>query len=444
MSRLTPGQLAAAVDGDEIDEVVVALPDVQGRLQGSGVAAVDFRDRVAADGLDVCAYLLDTDVEMNPVGSPAVGSARRGFGDFRLRPDPATLRHTPWRPGSALVFGDAYWPDGEPVAVAPRQILRRQLDRLAAHGWSALAGIELELLVFEDGYGAAWDRGYRDLRPATRYNVDYSLQGTEGLDPLMRDLRRTMAKAGLTVESARAECHPGQYEIVFRYADALRSCDDAVLYKTTAKNLAARAGTALTFMAKFDADEGNSCHVHLSLVDGDGAPVLDRPGVLESFVAGQLACLPEFLLLFAPTVNSYKRLQPGGFAPTHVGWGRDNRTCPVRVVGSGSSLRIEHRVAGGDANPYLAVAAIVAAGLHGIEQQLVPPPPVNGVMSADDGDRLPVTLAEAVRSWRASALAEAAFGAEVVDHLARIAEAELASFGSVVTDWERRRNFERL
>lgn len=438
-----------SVDLNSVDEVVVALPDLLGRLQGSGVSVEDFRTRVQQDGLDVCAYLLDTDVEMQPIGSPAIGAVEHGFGDFRLLPDGATLRRMPWRDGSALVLADAVWPDGRPVEVAPRRVLRRQLDRLAERGWTAQVGTELELLVFRESYQEAWDRDYAGLRPTTRYNVDYSLQGTSDLDPLMGRLRRSMRDAGLVVESARAECHPGQYEIVFRYAEAMRSCDDAVLYKTTAKNLAAEAGLALTFMAKFDGGEGNSCHVHVSLRDADGRPVLalpaepGRPSLLESFVAGQLTCLTEFALLFAPTLNSYKRLQPGGFAPTTVGWGRDNRTCPVRVVGEGLSLRIEHRVPGGDANPYLAVAGIVAAGLFGIENGLVPPEPVEGAAS-EQGEPLPRSLREAVQRWRASSLAEQAFGAAVVDHYARAAEAELAAFDAVVTDWERRRCFERI
>ncbi|KLL09893.1 glutamine synthetase family protein [Protofrankia coriariae] len=454
---------------DSIDEVLVGLPDLQGRLQGSGASVDHFIEDVLARGLPACAYLLAVDVEMDTDAGYAFAPWDTGFGDFRLVPDLATLRRAPWHPRSAVVFADAWWPAGGMVRVAPRAVLRAQLDRLYTRGLAALAGTELEFLVFTESYQQAADRSYGGLTSASRYNVDYSLIGTSEMDGLVRTIRRAMADAGVRVESARAEVHPGQYEIVFRYDDAMSTCDNHVLYKTTAKNLAAQAGQAVTFMAKYDQGEGNSCHVHLSLRGRDGATLFaaepledgraapdeesaeraDLAGMsklMRSFVAGQLACMAEFALLFAPTVNSYKRLAaPGSFAPTGIAWGRDNRTCPVRVVGSGRSLRIEHRVPGGDANPYLAVAGIIAAGLYGIDNDLALPPATAGnAFTAPGVARLPRTLRQAQRLWRSSEIARAAFGDDVVDHLAHAADAELASYETTVTDWERRRAFERL
>ncbi len=459
---------------DGIDEVLVGLPDLQGRLQGSGVSVEYFTEDVLAHGLHACAYLLAVDVEMDTDSGYAFAPWDSGFGDFRLVPDLATLRRAPWNPRSAVVLADAWWPDGAMVRLAPRAVLRAQLDRLSARGLAALAGTELEFLVFTESYQEAAGRSYSGLTPASRYNVDYSLIGTSGMDGLVQTIRRAMAGAGVRVESARAEVHPGQYEIVFRYDDAMRTCDNHVLYKTTAKNLAAQAGQAVTFMAKYDQGEGNSCHVHLSLRGRDGTAVFasnpapsgrtpgdQAPGgrippadradlagmseLMRSFVAGQLACMAEFALLFAPTVNSYKRLTPGSFAPTGIAWGRDNRTCPVRVVGSGQSLRIEHRVPGGDANPYLAVAGIVAAGLYGIDNDLAPPAATAGnAFTASGVPRLPTTLRQAQQLWHSSDIARALFGDDVVDHLTHAAEVELTSYETTVTDWERRRAFERL
>jgi len=447
---LSLDELRARAGAGEVEDVVVAVPDLQGRLQGCRLSLPYFLDDVVDAGFGACTYLLAVDVEMNTGGGYAIDPWAAGFGDFVLRPDISTLRRIAWQEGTALVLADAQWPDGSPVAVAPRQVLRTQLGRLAGYGLRALAGTELEFLVFTGSYQQAWDRGYRDLRPATRYNVDYSLQGLGELDPVVRRIKRAMAASGMRVETARAECHPGQYEIVFRYDDALATCDNHVLYKTGAKQIAADEGVALTFMAKFDEGEGNSCHVHLSLrsLDGD-EPVLAAPrggmsALMEHFVAGQLTCLADFALLYAPNVNSYKRLQPGSFAPTGVAWGRDNRTCPVRVVGSGPSLRIEHRMPGGDANPYLAVAAIVAAGLYGIEHHVPLPPPRTGNAFTADVPRLPVTLREALARWERSEVARKVFGDEVVDHYANAARVELTAFDAAVTDWERLRGFERL
>ncbi|MEE1942398.1 glutamine synthetase family protein [Streptomyces sp. TRM 70361] len=445
--------LRAEAEAGRIEEVIVAVPDLQGRLVGSRLSVPYFLDEAARQGFGACVYLLATDVEMDTGPGYAIDAWDSGFGDFVLRPDPATLRTAlPWDDGTALVLADAVWPDGAPVPVAPRQVLRAQLDRLAERGLTAYAGTELEFLVFGESYRDAWERRYTGLRPATRYNVDYSLQGLSEIEPVVRRIRREMVRAGLAMETARGECHPGQYEIVFRYAEAMATCDAHVFFKNGAKQLAAAEGAALTFMPKFDDGEGNSCHIHLSLRGTDGTPVLadDSAGdgmsdLMRHFVAGQLACLPDLALLMAPNINSYKRLQPGAFAPTGIAWGRDNRTCPVRVVGSGSSLRIEHRVPGGDANPYLAVAAVLAAGLHGIDNRLPLPPEHTANALADDTvPRLPGTLTEALHRWENSGIAAKLFGTEVVTHYARAARTELTAFERSVTDWERMRGFERL
>ncbi|MBB1261074.1 glutamine synthetase family protein [Streptomyces alkaliterrae] len=445
-------RLRAEIAAGRVQEVIVAVPDLQGRLQGSRLAADHFLNEAAEHGFDACVYLLATDVEMDTGPGYAIDAWNSGFGDFTLRPDPASQRTLPWDEGTALVLADATWHDGTPVAVAPRHVLRQQLDRLAERGLAAYAGTELEFLVFNEDYQQSWDRRYHDLTPATRYNVDYALQGLSGVEPLVRRIRREMVRAGLRMETARAEVHPGQYEIVFRYDEAMRTCDNHVLFKNGAKEIAAQEGRALTFMPKFDTGEGNSCHVHLSLRDTGGGAVLADPDdpdgmseLMRHFVAGQLDALADFTLLMAPNVNSYKRLQPGAFAPTGIGWGRDNRTCPVRVVGSGHSLRIEHRVPGGDANPYLAVAAVVAAGLYGIENRLPLPEPHRANALADPTvPRLPSTLTEALHRWESSALANEVFGKETVAHYAQAARTELAAFESAVTDWERVRGFERL
>jgi len=369
----------------------------------------------------------------------AAAGYRGDYGDFVLRPDPGTARPLPWRDRTALVLADAVDRDGVPIPVAPRQILRGQLERLAARGLTALVGTELEFLVFAESYRDAFASDYRGLRTASRYSSDYALTGLGELDDLVGALLRGMAAAGLRIESARGEVHPGQYEIVFRYSEALAACDGHVFYKTGAKQIAESAGQAITFMPKFDSGEGNSCHVHFSMRDAADRPVFDEDrGFAEHFLAGVLACAPAFTLLCAPTINAFKRLSPDAFAPTTAAWGTDDRTRAVRLVGDGSSRRFEHRIAGGDANPYLVVAGIVASGLYGVERELPLPPP------GGDGEPLPRTLEAATSAWRGSAVAREAFGDEVVEHLAAAAEAELTAFAATTTDWERRRGFERL
>ena len=448
---LTVERLKELAEAGSIDTVLLAMADMQGRLQGKRCHARYFLDEVLAHAAEACNYLLAVDVDMNTVDGYAMSSWERGYGDFVLRPDLDTLRPVPWHEATALVHCDVEWEDGTPVAASPRQILRRQLDRLAELGLVAHVGTELELIVFRDTYEDAWARGYRDMQPANQYNVDYSLAGTARVEHLLRRVRNGMAGTGMFVESAKGECNLGQHEVAFRYAEALTTCDNHVLYKTGAKEIAAQEGMSLTFMAKFDEREGNSCHIHLSLRSPAGEPVLAGKGdhgfspLMEHFLAGQLACLQELTLLSAPNVNSYKRYVDGSFAPTAIAWGLDNRTCALRVVGHGESLRAESRVPGGDVNPYLAVAAMVAAGLHGIENELpLEPAFVGNAYQDHDRPRIPTTLREAAAAFGESKVARAAFGDEVVAHYLNAARVEQAAYDAAVTDWELRRGFERL
>jgi glutamine synthetase len=447
---LTIERLRVLVDEGAVDTVLVAMTDMQGRLQGKRCAARYFLNEVVPHATEACNYLLAVDVEMNTVAGYRMSSWERGYGDFVLRPDMNTLRLVPWHPGTAMVLADIEWVTGGDVPASPRQVLRRQLGRLAERGLSAYVGTELEFIVFDDTYESAWRSGYRDLTPANQYNVDYSMLGTGRLEPLLRRIRNSMSGAGMYVESAKGECNPGQHEIAFRYAEALTTCDNHSIYKTGAKEIAAQEGHSLTFMAKYNEREGNSCHIHISLRSSSGDPVLAGDGehgfsaLMRHFLAGQLACLREFTYFFAPNVNSYKRFAAGSFAPTAVAWGHDNRTCALRVVGHGDSLRVENRVPGGDVNPYLAVSALVAAGLYGIEHELEPEPEFIGNAYESDRATVPGTLRDAAELLASSKLARESFGDDVVEHYLNAARVELAAFDTAVTDWERIRGFERL
>jgi glutamine synthetase len=438
-------ELRAGVDAGEIDTVLLALTDMQGRLQGKRLTARHFLAEVAEHGAEGCNYLLGVDVDMATVSGYELFSWERGYGDFVLRPDLDTLRPVPWQDGTAICLADVVWEDGSDVAVSPRQILRRQLGRLAERGWSANAGTELEFIVFRDTYEEAWQKGYRDMVPANLYNVDYSLLGTARVEPLLRRIRNSMEAAGMLCEDSKGECNFGQHEVNFRYADALRTADEHAIYKNGVKEIAALEGMSVTFMAKYDEREGNSCHIHFSLADDDGALFeRDRP-LFESFLAGQLAGLRELTLLLAPNVNSYKRFAAASFAPTAIAWGRDNRTCALRVVGHGPALRFENRVGGADLNPYMALSAIIAAGLNGVERELELGPVFEGnAYDAPELPRVPGTLREARELFAASEIAREALGEDVVAHYVNAADVELAAFDGAVTDWERYRGFERL
>jgi glutamine synthetase len=445
MALLSLDDLRDAATAGRIDTVLLCLADMQGRLQGKRLTARHFLDEVVAHGAEACNYLLAVDVEMNTVSGYAMSSWDRGYGDFEMVPDLDTLRLVPWHEGTAMCLADLQWAGGEPVAASPRQVLRRQLDRLAERGLEAVGATELEFMVFRDSYEDAWRRGYRDLNPANLYNVDYSMLGTARVEPLIRRIRNGMAGAGLRVENSKGECNFGQHEINFAYGPALRTADEHAIYKNGAKEIAALDGMAITYMAKFDEREGNSCHIHLSLRREDGSALFaDDQAAFEGFLAGQLACLQELCLLFAPNINSYKRYAAGSFAPTAVAWGEDNRTCALRVVGHGASRRVECRLAGADVNPYLALSAMIAAGLHGMNAGLDPGPPFEGNAYESDKPRVPATLRDASDAFAASTVAREAFGEDVVEHYLNAARIELEAFDAAVTDWERVRGFERL
>jgi glutamine synthetase len=446
--RLDLETLRSEVDAGRIDTVLIGMTDMQGRLQGKRLTASHFLEEVVEHDAEGCNYLLAVDVDMNTVEGYAMSSWERGYGDFVFKPDLSTLRVVPWQEGTALAMCDLAWEDGSPVVASPRQILKRQLERLSERGLEAFVGTELEFLVFLDTYEEAWRKGYRDLEPANYYNVDYSLLGTARIEPLLRRIRNSMAAAGLAVENAKGECNFGQHEINFRFDRALATADGHAIYKNGAKEIAAQEGCSISFMPKFDEREGNSCHIHLSLRAEDGAPVFAEDhgfsDTFNHFLAGQLACLRELTLFLAPNINSYKRYAKGSFAPTAVAWGKDNRTCSLRVVGHGNSLRVENRLPGGDVNPYLAIAAMIAAGLHGIENELSLEDEFAGNAYEADKPHVPTNLREAQELFAESETARTAFGDEVVEHYLNMARVEIEAFEAAVTDWERYRNFERL
>jgi glutamine synthetase len=448
---LSQSELERLVADGEIDTVIVAFCDMQGRLTGKRVSARLFTEDVAEHGAECCNYLLAVDVEMNTVGGYAMSSWDTGYGDMVMTPDFSTLRRIPWLPGTALVIADLSWGDGRPVTAAPRSILNKQIDRLSQRGLVPYVGTELEFMVFDDSYRQAWARGYHKLTPATDYNVDYAMMASTRIEPLLRDIRLGMAGAGMYCEGVKGECNLGQEEIAFRYDHARVTCDNHTIYKNGAKEIADRHGKSLTFMAKFDEREGNSCHIHISLRDDDGGAVFATPNapdgmspMFRSFIAGQLATLRELTLFYAPNINSYKRFVDGSFAPTAIAWGMDNRTCAVRVVGHGLGMRMELRAPGGDVNQYLAVSALIAGGLYGIERELELPEALPGNAYNSTAERLPTTLSEAAALFAKSEVAREAFGDDVVEHYLNNARVELAAFNSAVTDWERVRGFERL
>jgi glutamine synthetase len=452
MSSLSIEELTAAIQSGAIDTVVVAMTDMQGRLTGKRIHGEHFLNEVLKHGTEGCNYLLAVDVDMNTVQGYEMSSWERGYSDFELAPDFNTLRLIPWQEGAALVLADVQWLDHSPVVASPRQILRKQIANLEKAGMQAMCGTELEFVVYKDSYEEAWNKAYRDLTPVNQYNVDYSILGGSRIEPLLREIRLGMSAAGMTVESVKGECNLGQHEIAFKYSDALSNCDQHVIYKNGAKEIAAEAGYALTFMAKPNEREGNSSHIHLSFRGLNGELVMadesdKEHGMSElgrQFIAGQLAHMRELSLLFAPNINSYKRYVPGSFAPTAIRWGRDNRTCAFRLVGRGAGLRLENRIPGGDVNPYLAVAGIIAAGLDGITKKMKVEPAFTGNAYVSDSPRVPSTMNEALDLWEKSAWVKETFGEEVQAHYANMARVEIAAYGKAVTDWELFRNFERF
>jgi len=448
--RLNREELLEHIHSGDIDTVILAITDMQGRLQGKRLDATYFADELDLGDVEGCSYLLASDVDMRTVDGFALTSWDQGYGDLAFAPDFSTVRRVPWFDKTVIVFADVQTVHGEAVAVSPRQVLQRQVGRLAERGWKGFTGTELEFIVFSDTYEEAWASGYRDMTPANQYNVDYSIQGISRIEPLLGRIRRSMRGAGMVVESVKGECNFGQHEIAFQFAELLDKCDEHGLFKLGAKEIASLEGCSLTFMAKYNEREGNSCHIHLSLRGNDGTPVFagDEPHgfskVFGHYLAGQLTYARELSYFLAPNVNSYKRFVAGSFAPTALLWGLDNRTCAFRVVGHGSSVRVECRIPGGDVNPYLAVSALVAAGLRGIEESLTLPPAFEGNAYVADSSRVPTTLHEAVELLDQSVMARAAFGDEVIDHYVHAGRVEVAAYDAAVTDWERYRGFERL
>lgn len=450
--NLTTDELRSAVAADEVDTVIVAFTDMQGRLVGKRVSARLFLEEVMEGHAECCNYLLAVDVDLNTVDGYALTSWESGYGDMAMIPDLSTLRRTPWIPGTALVIADLVSArDHTQIPVAPRQILRTQVDRLAERGLSPAVATELEFIVFDDDYRTAWKKRYQDLATASDYNIDYALHASTRMEPLLRDIRNSMDGAGMYNEGVKGECNLGQQEIAFRYAHAVNTCDNHSIYKSGSKEIADAHGKSITFMAKFNEREGSSCHIHASLRDFHGSPVFaedaDPDGMspmFRQFIAGQLKLMREFTLLYAPNINSYKRFVEGSFAPTAVAWGFDNRSCALRVVGKGHSMRVENRVPGADVNQYLAVSGLLASGLYGIEHELDLEDALTGNAYTSGVDRVPTTLREAADLFDGSTVAREIFGDEVVDHYVHAARVEVAAFDAAITDWERSRGFERL
>lgn len=448
--HLTMDGLVDRIENGDIDTVVVAFTDMQGRLQGKRLHGRYFVDHVVDHGTEGCNYLLAVDVDMNTVDGYAISSWDKGYGDMEFVLDHDTIRVLTHLPATAMVQCDLVWPDHAPVVQSPRSILKKQLDRVAERGWTALAGTELEFIAFDTPYEEAHRNGYRDLVPSNQYNIDYSILGTSRVEPFLRDVRNHMYAAGMEVEGAKGECNFGQQEIGFLYAEALISADNHAVYKNACKEIAAQHGKSVTFMAKYNEREGNSCHIHLSLRGQDGGLVFwdedsgDRSRLYDQFVAGVLATAADFTLLYAPNINSYKRFADASFAPTTIAWGMDNRTCAVRLVGRGPGARMENRIPGADVNPYLALAAMLAGGLFGIDNELELEDELVGNAYTSGRPQVPSTMNAAREAFATSKAAREALGEEVVDHYVNMADVELAAYRAAVTDWELRRGFERL
>jgi glutamine synthetase len=445
-------ELRAEVEHGTIDTVLTCFTDMQGRLMGKRVDGDYFLEDTAAHGVEGCNYLLALDMEMDPIPGYAMANWEQGYGDFHLVPDLETLRRIPWLDRTALVLCDVSWENGEPVVASPRQVLRRQVERALQRGYLPMFGSELEFYLLKNSYEEAHAKHFRDLTPTIPYILDYHILATTFDENVIGPLRRGMRDAGIPVEFSKGEAWPGQHELNFRFADALTTADRHVIYKNGAKEIAHAHGQSITFMAKPDHTWiGNSCHIHTSLWAPDGSrslfPAGDDHGdsqVFNAYLAGLIAGMRELSIFVAPNVNSYKRYAAESWAPTTLAWSRDNRTCGFRIVGHGNGLRIESRIPGADANPYLAFAAMLAAGLRGLESDLEAPPMFEGNAYADpDLPRVPSTLREAIDALEQSTLAREAFGDEVVDHYLNYARTEQRLFDETVTCYERERLFER-
>ena len=437
-------ELRGDVESGAIDTIVVAFTDMQGRLMGKRLHAEFFLEEAVGHGVEGCNYLLALEMEMDPQPGYALASWEQGYGDFRLEPDLATLRRVPWLEGTALVLADVLSQDGTDVKPSPRQVLKAQVERADALGYTPMFGSELEFYLLKETYEEAHAKHYRDLTPSVPYILDYHILASTYDEPFIRQIRNGMHGAGIRVETSKGEAWPGQHEINFRYAGAVAMADNHVIYKNGAKEIAHLNGCSITFMAKPDHTWiGSSCHIHSSLWRDGEAAFAGESDVFKQYLAGQIAALKELAIFLAPTINSYKRFAAGSWAPTTLAWGHDNRTCGFRIVGHGPALRTETRIPGGDVNPYLAFAALLAAGIHGIENKLELPPPLEGNAYESDAERFPHSLREAISALEEGTIARSALGDEVVDHYLNFARIEQRLFDEVVTCYERERMFER-
>jgi glutamine synthetase len=457
---LSRGELERRVRQGEIDTVLTVFPDLYGRLVGKRITGRFFLDEVAEDGMHVCDYLLACDMEMDPVPGYGFASWETGYGDIHCKIDWLTLRVASWLPQTAVAICDCFDErSGDFVEIAPRSVLRRQIERAREAGYVAKGGSELEFFVLRESYESAQQKGYQGLQTFGHYVEDYHVLAGTKLEPLVGEIRRKVDASGVPVEFSKGEWGPGQHEINLRYAEFMEMADRHVLYKQAAKEIAAAQGLAVTFMAKLEQQHaGNSMHLHASLwgapdgrrsvFAGDGEPIpgteaRPSPQFLH-WLAGQLEHAREMTLFFAPYVNSYKRYVAGTFAPTAVGWAYDNRTAGFRVVGHGPSLRTECRIPGGDANPYLAFAVTLAAGLDGIERELEPPPAFEGnLYEAEELPQVPGTLTEAIELAESSEFLRRVLGEDVLEHYLHFARTEKRKFDETVTSWERARFLER-
>ena len=447
---LTLDELRRDVESGAIDTIVTAFTDMQGRLIGKRIQGQYFLEDVVDHGIEGCNYLLALDMEMDPVPGYDMANWERGYGDFTIVPDLATLRRIPWLDGTALVLCDVAWEDGSPVTASPRQMLIKQVERAHALGYAPMLASELEFYLYRDSFEEAAEKGYRDLTPSVPYIMDYHILATTRDEDFMRQVRLGMQGAGIPVEFSKGEAWYGQQELNMRYADAITSADRHTIYKNGVKEIAHKNGLSVTFMAKpSEKDIGSSCHIHSSLVSvATGASAFmdghDETDVFRHFLGGLRKHIRELALFVAPNVNSYKRYAAESWAPTSVSWGRDNRTCGFRVVGHGQARRMECRIPGADVNPYLAFAAVLAAGLDGIENAIDPGPELKGnAYEAGEAEAFPSSLRDAVGLWEQSSFAKAAFGEDVWAHYLNYGQTEQRLFDQVVTDYERARMFER-
>ena len=444
--------LEALIRKGDVDTVLTVFADGLGRLMGKRVVGRYFLDHVLHEGVHACIYLFTVDMEMEPLPGFKLTSWERGYGDMKLVPDLATWRVLPWLPKTALVFCDVYTEEGEPIEEAPRWVLRRQLDRAVAAGYRVKTASELELYLFRESFDEARAKRYHGLTPVSNYLEDYHILQTSKEEPLVRAIRNGMEAARVPVEFSKGEWGRGQEEINLRYADALEMADRHVLYKHGVKEIAWQQGCSVTFMAKYDMGAaGSSFHLHSSVWDKAGRrnvfAAKDRAGtpIFQQWLAGQMAMARDFAYFYAPTVNAYKRYQAGSFAPTRIAWGWDNRTCGFRICGEGGGFRVENRIPGADANPYLAFAATIAAGLHGVHKGLRPPPMYEGNAYEDAAlPQVPKTLRDALAALEASEIARATLGPRVVEHYLQHGRLEQQAYDQSVTDWELIRHFERI